>query len=437
MNFERRVAAFVGYADVFDGDAIGVSDALSSAPGVASFVDLEGVSDFAVFVEHVDRIDERPFLSVDADDFGQIAAPFLDLCPFLGDGAFFVFEDGRSDFFADERGEGNGAFFFDGEDLIEAIEVDELVFVDGEAFFIDEVAEDFDGVFELSEVFHGFERRFCRFDFVDGIPFEVADIGEQWHDVLRADGARFEQHVDGHHAEGGAIGGEDFFVASHAIVAVALCGDELSEAVDELHGEVAADDASARHVAQIDFVRSRFEGIFGVGNLFGVFGEVDASDFDFARDIGFGNRYFDGGFFLDSAMPLEIEVLFIRNEIGEFFDVFDDEIDRQGEFEIAFVNRLDFGFVEDDVVALSVDGVAGGDFDRHIGSSASADFELLFVSGHHARAVEASVVQFVLLDVIHFGIVPVFCGGHEAFKKINSLKTLVFCHDLHLMDGIC
>jgi len=31
--------------------------------------------------------------------------------------------------------------------------------------------------------------------------------------------------------------------------AKALCGDELSEAVDELHGEVAADDASARHVA--------------------------------------------------------------------------------------------------------------------------------------------------------------------------------------------
>ena len=122
----------------------------------------------------------------------------------------------------------------------------------------------------------------------------------------------------------------------------------------------------------------------------------------------------------------EIEVFLISDEVCEFLDVFEDDIDGQWEFEIALIDGFDLGFIEEHIISLSIEGITGSDFDGHVGTAACVDREFLSVSGDDAGTMEATVMQLMFFDMIELSIVPVFRRGNEALKKVNSLESLVF-----------
>ena len=127
-------------------------------------------------------------------------------------------------------------------------------------------------------------------------------------------------------------------------------------------------------------------------------------------------------------MAFEVEIFLVRDEVCEFFDVFEDDVDREGEFEIGLTNCLDLGFVEEDIISLAIDCVARGDFNGHICAASGMNGQFLTIARNYACPMKATIMKLMLLNVIELRVVPIFRRRYEALKKVNSLKTLIFCH---------
>jgi hypothetical protein len=196
-------------------------------------------------------------------------------------------------------------------------------------------------------------------------------------------------------------------------------------------------DMPPRRVAHVDLVRLRLARIARVADAVDALLEIDASELDLARDIGLGLRDLDAAALEHAAVALVLEVLLVRDEVGELFVVAQHDVDRLRQAKVFEVDVADLRVEDHEVVALAVDRVARLHLDTHVAARAGGDLQIARVAVDNARGVQELVVQLALLDVIALGVVPVLLGGQEPLEEVDALETLnrAFTHGLSLDPG--
>ena len=97
---------------------------------------------------------------------------------------------------------------------------------------------------------------------------------------------------------------------------------------------------------------ARVRGVARVADAVDALLEVDAGELDLAHDVGLGLRELDLARLEHAAVALVLEVLLVRDEVGELLVVAQHDVDRLREPELLEVDVADRRVVDHEVVAL-------------------------------------------------------------------------------------
>ncbi len=220
------------------------------------------------------------------------------------------------------------------------------------------------------------------------------------------------------------VRGLDLAVARHVEERAPL---RLQHRVNALLGrrvEERAGDAGARRVTQVDLVGARIVRIARVTNARRALLEQDARQLDLLLDVGRRLRDLDLAALEDAAMAFVLEVFLVGDEVRQFLDEAQHDIQRLRQLVLLGDDRLDLRLPQHQVVALAVDGVAGLHLERQVAARARVDLQLARITGDDARRVAETIVQLALVEVIALGVVPVVLGGEESFEEVDPLESL-------------
>src|SRR5262249_8187512 len=130
-------------------------------------------------------------------------------------------------------------------------------------------------------------------------------------------------------------------------------------------------------------------------------------------------------------MALVLEVLLVRDEVGELLVVAQHDVDRLRQPELLEVDVADRRVEDHQVVAHAVDRVARLDLDREIAARAGADLEVAGIAIDDPGRVQHAGVQPPLVGVVALGVGPILLGGEKPLEEVDALESLllVLAHD--------